>query len=210
MIDFGVGRLLIDIAVEEGAEGASLAPPLEIVNGDILGDNPHGIRASAFDTVLVSDATLELTTDNGQLCAVGSVGPAPEGEFLGKPEAFFGLRFTSAAGVPDPWDLDGGQVVGFNFTVRGPLIPEIFFGALPGSPEPGVDDYCLAFATADGGSPTFPLVRMDRNCWVPQRAPLFAEDLQDIHWGIPGLADVRTSFDFCISDLRPLVQGSAR
>ena len=210
VIDFGEGRLIIDIAVEEGAEGAGLAPALEIVNGQILGDNPHGIRATAFEAVLASDASLELTTDNGELCAVGSVGPAPEGEFLGQPEALFGLRFTSEAGAPEPWDLDAGRVVGFNFTVKGQLIPETFFGALPGSGEPGVDDYCIGFASSDGGSLTLPLVRLDRNCWLPQRAPLFAEDLQNIHWGIPGLADVRTDFDFCISDVRPLVQGAAR
>jgi hypothetical protein len=150
-----------------------------------------------------------LTNEDGKLCAAGSVGPAPEGAFLGPPEALFGLRFTSEAGVPEPWDLDGGRVVGFNFTITGPLIPEIFFGALPSSPEPGADDYCLGFATSAGGSLTMPLVSLSRNCWLPQRAPLFAEDLQNIHWGIPGLAEARTDFDFCISDLRPLAHESA-
>jgi hypothetical protein len=211
IIDFSEGRLIVEIEVEEVAGVPPIDPgvpgnALEIVGGTIaLDSNPHGIEASLFTAVSPLSSSIQVTNDTGSVCVQGTLDAVVNGDFANQWGALFGFTFTADGSVAVPWDLDGGNVVGFSFTVSGPLLPPLRFGALPGSADPSVDNFCTPLPFSEG---TFevPFSSITRDCWEPGGQPLPTPDLQTLLWTLPANVELTRPYDFCISDVRPLLR----
>jgi hypothetical protein len=203
IIEFEQGRLVIDIQVEERAP-VQLGEPLEIVDGFVSrGSNPHGIQAELFVVTSERAATIEVREDSGSLCFSGQLEPVLDGDFSTQWGALVGLSFVSDELENAPWDLDGGRVTGFAFSVSGPELPPLRFGALPSSAPEAT--FCAPLFL---GSPAFevPFTSMTRDCWEAGGAPLVTSELLNIAWTLPTDAVVSHPFDFCIDDVRPILR----
>jgi hypothetical protein len=207
VIEFGEGRLVIDIEVEERAP-ITLGEPLEIVDGAISSDsNAHGIEASLFVVTAERGATLEVTEQTGSICVAGLLDPVQDEDFATQWGALFGFSFLSEELENVPWDRDGGSVAGFSFTVTGAEIPPSFrFGALPGNGDPSVDNFCAPLVGQIGETFEVSIESMTRDCWQAGGQPLITPDLLNIAWTLPADSFVSHPFDFCISDLRPILR----
>ncbi|HKO93946.1 MAG TPA: hypothetical protein VJU61_22485, partial [Polyangiaceae bacterium] len=214
-IEFGQGRLIVEIEVEESegtgpidpGEPVVLGEPLEIVDGFISAEsNPHGIRAAAFSATAPVGTTLEVTSQSGEFCVKGSISRVENDDFATQWGAIFGFQFLSEAGEPSRWDLDGGNVVGFAFRVSGPEFSPMRFTALPGGADPSLVNFCRAFPSESGASVQMPLESLSLSCWEGTATPLRTDDLTNIAWSV--LSDTASghAFDVCVSDLRPLLR----
>ena len=108
--------------------------------------------------------------------------------------------------IAQPWDLAGGRVAGFAFTVSGPGIPPLRLQALPGGADPNVDNFCTQLAPIPGEPLQVPFAALDRNCWENIDSPMPENSLANVAWLVP--ADTVSShvFDVCVSDVRPLLR----
>ncbi len=210
IIELGLGRLAVDIAVDEGGigSGSRLGAPLSILDGQLhAGSNPYGIQAAVFTQAAPPGGRIELTRDTGELCVTGSLAPGISQDLSEQPSALFGLEFMSSAGEAQPWDLDGGNVEGIAFIITGPLIPPFRFGALPGNPQSGDENFCIGLGASSGAEFGLHFTRLDRNCRFPRgRDPLVTDNLQHINWSVAAWPDEPVSFDFCIGSLRPMLR----
>lgn len=215
-IAFGQGRLIVELEVEEVSAGPGgpdaggpvvLGAPLEIVDGFIAAEsNPHGIRAAAFAASAPVGASIEVTSDSGEFCVQGSIDVVQDNDFATQWGAVLGFEFLSGDGLPAPWDLDGGNVVGFAFRVSGPQLTPMRFTALPGGADPTLVHFCRDFPSEPGTSFPMPLESLDLRCWEGVRAPLLTQDLSNISWSVLSDVTIGHSFDVCISDLRPILR----
>lgn len=209
VVNFAPGRLIIEIEVSEGnGGGTTLGEPLEIVDGVISREsNIHGIEAALFVATSPNNGNLEVTNSTGALCVQGDVGVVQNEDFANQWGALFGLAFTSGGTEAAPWDLDGGNVTGFAFTLSGPALPlPLRLAALPGGADPSVDNFCTQLPITGESRFVVPLESLTRDCWVPGNPPMVASSLQTINWTIPADAFVAHVFDFCVSDLRPILR----
>ena len=206
VVTFEQGRLVIDIEVEEKGP-AVLGDPLEIVDGAIAaGSNEHGIAAELFTVTSERNATLEVTEDTGELCVSGVLEPVLDGDFATQWGAIFGLTFVGDDGEATPWDRDGGSVDGFAFTITGPAIPPMRFGALAGDGDSAVDSFCAPFIAASGDTLEISIDQMTRDCWIPGGEALITPTLSNIIWNMPTDTFSTQEYDFCVSDLRPILR----
>jgi hypothetical protein len=207
IIEFEQGRLIIDIEVEERAP-TQLGEPLEIVDGFIgRGTNEHGIQANLFVASAPKGATIAFTERTGSLCVSGNLDPVEDGDFSTQWGTVFGFEFVSDALEFEPWDRDGGAVDGFAFTLTGPQIPILRFASLPGDADISVDNFCREFFfPASGERLEVPIDTLTRDCWLPGGEPLITDDLRSIAWNIPSNISTATPFEFCVSDVRPILR----
>jgi hypothetical protein len=211
IIEFGQGRLIVQIDVQEQSSepppDPTLGDPLEIVDGMISPDsNPHGISAAFFAVSAPVGASIEVTSDTGEMCVRGSIAPVLNEDFATQWGAFFGLEFQSDMAQPAPWNLDGGQVTGFAFTVSGPELSPMRFTALPGGADPALVNFCRPFPSMSGASVEMPLDSLDLSCWEGVHNPLVTMDLSNIGWSVLSDIDIAHTYDVCISDLRPILR----
>jgi hypothetical protein len=208
VIDFGTGRLIIEIEVTERSAGSNLGEPLQLLNGFISREsNLHGIEAQLFVATSPLNANIQVTSDTGALCVQGDVGVVQDGDFTTQWGALVGLVFTSGGTEAAPWDLDGGNVTGFAFTLTGPAVPApLRLGALPGGADPNVDNFCQQLAATPGATLQVPFSGITRDCWLIGNEQMLASSLQNINWTIPADEMVPHVFDFCVSDLRPILR----
>jgi hypothetical protein len=206
IIEFSQGRLIIQIEVEERSSEVTLGEPLDIVAGFISGgSNLHGIEAALFSVTSPLNANIQVTSDTGSICVQGDVGIVQNEDFANQWGALFGFDLTLASGGA-PWDLDGGNVVGFAYTLSGSELPPLRFAAQPGGSDPTVDNFCQILDAFSGASLQSPFNALDRNCWEAMRNPMVADSLTNVNWTIPADSFVPHSFDFCVSDLRPILR----
>jgi hypothetical protein len=151
-------------------------------------------------------ATLEVTSDDGEFCVRGSILPVQDDDFATQWGALLGFEFLSSEGLPAPWDLDAGNVVGFAFRVSGPEFSPMRFSALPGGADPAVDNFCRAFPSESGATVEMPLESLDLSCWEGIRNPLVTDDLSTISWNVLSDPASGHNFDVCISELRPILR----
>lgn len=222
VVEFGQGRLIVEIEVEESAGPGpeptfTLGEPLQIVDGVISPDsNPFGIHASLFSVTSPLGTELVVTEDTGALCVRGGTDLVLDGDFASRWGGLFGFQFVRAEpGSPDagppallaqPWDLAGGRVAGFAFTLSGPSIPPLRVQALPGGADPNVDTFCVNLPSIAGERLQVPLSSLDRNCWEGIDSPLPTGSLSNLVWMVPADTFVAHVFDLCVSDVRPLLR----
>jgi len=208
-VAFGQGRLIVQLEVEEASSEpeATLGEPLSIVAGLISSDsNPHGIAAAFFAVTAPVGSSIEVTSDTGEMCVRGNIDPVLNDDFATQWGSLFGLTFLSDAGEAAAWDLDGGRVTGFAFTVSGPDLPPLRLTALPGDADPSAVNFCRPFLASSGDTFQMPIDSLDLSCWLGVREPLVTDDLLSIAWTVPSDVGVSHTFDVCISDLRPILR----
>jgi len=216
IIEFGQGRLIVQIDVDEQSSppppppgdagpGVTLGEPLPIVDGNV-GPNPFGINAALFSAAAPIGADIVVTSNTDQICVQGSIQPVLNSDFATQWGAIFGLAFLDAEGNPQPWNLAAGEVTGFAFTVSGSDFPFTRFIALPGGADPTTTNFCSSLAPVTGQSLLEPLDSLTRDCWIAGGEPLSAPALSTIGWSIVSDVGVAHTFDFCISDLRPILR----
>jgi hypothetical protein len=204
--------LIVQIDVEEHEEPPpppppTLGDPLEIVDGLISADsNSHGISAAFFAAAAPVGASIEVTSDTGEVCVRGSIAPVLNDDFSTQWGTVFGWEFLSKLEEPAPWDLDGGNVTGFAFTVSGPDLPPLRFAALPGGADSSAVNFCRPFLALSGDEFQMPLDSLDLSCWLGVDDPLITDDLANIAWNVPSDVGLAHTFDVCISDLRPILR----
>lgn len=223
VVEFGRGRLIVAIEVEERGPPEpdpvfTLGEPLQIVDGVISVDsNPYGISATLFSVTSPLGTELTVTEDTGALCVRGHTDPVIDGDFANRWGGLWGFQFvsTEATSEPDggvpvtlaaPWDLDGGRVVGFAFTITGPNVPPLRLQALPGGADPNVDNFCSNLAPVPGAPVQVPFSAIDRNCWEGVDNPMIADSLANVVWMVPADVSVGHVFDVCVTDVRPLLR----
>jgi len=212
IIDFSEGRLIVEIQVDEVGGGPPPDPgvrgeALQIVDGSIaLDSNPYGIEASLFTAVSPLSSSIEVTNDTGAVCVRGTLDAVVNDDFANQWGALFAFAFTREGSLAVPWDKDGGNVVGFSFTVSGPMVPPLRFGALPGAADPNIDNFCNVLPPFAGGTFDVPFSTITRDCWAPGGEVLSGPDLQTIIWTLPADPGLTHPYDFCVSDVRPLLR----
>lgn len=223
VVEFGQGRLIVAIEVEERGPPEpdpvfTLGEPLEIVDGVISADsNPYGINAALFSVTSALGTELIVTEDTGALCVRGHTDAVIDGDFANRWGGLWGLEFLSTetvsepdAGVPAvtaaPWDLGGGRVAGFAFTIAGPNVPPLRLQALPGGADPNVDNFCTVLAPVAGAPQQVPFSSLDRNCWEGVDNPMVADSLLNVAWIVPADSFIGHTFDVCVTEVRPLLR----
>jgi hypothetical protein len=207
IIDFGQGRLIVDIEVEETNGNPNVGAPLPIVGGLIQpGSNPHGVQAALYNVAAPQGSSITVTSDTGAVCVSGNIDPVLDGDFATQWGAEFGLVFLDAALQEAPWNLDGGRATGLSFTVSGSAIPPLRFRATPGGQDPTVDIFCTSLLPSPGETVPVSFDSLTRECWIPGGLPLVSMDLRAIGWNLPSDPFESHAFDFCVSDLRPLLR----
>jgi hypothetical protein len=214
IVDFGEGRLVVEIQVEEqdevpdgGQPPPILGEPLQVVDGLISQEtNAHGIRAGLFAAAAPIGSSIEVTSQTGPICARGDVAAVLDNDFANQWGATLGFSFLSASLEPAPWDRDGGRVAGFAFTVQGPDTSTLRFGATQSGVTPGAEVHCRPLAVVSGDTVVLRFDELDRNCWEGIRDPLLAKELIQFEWAIPSDPTSSHHFDFCIDDIRPILQ----
>lgn len=208
IIELSPGRLIVEIEVTERSTTSNLGEPLEIVDGVISREsNVHGIEAALFVATSPLNANIQITSDTGALCVQGDVGIVQNDDFATQWGALLGLAFTSGGTEAAAWDLDAGNVTGFAFTLTGPALPlPLRLGALPGGANPEVDNFCTQLPVVGDVPLQVPFDTLTRDCWLAGNEPMLASSLQSINWTIPAEAALAHVFDFCVSELRPILR----
>lgn len=101
-----------------------------------------------------------------------------------------------------PWDR--GQVLGFTFKIDGATIPPFRFKTKPTSASTE-ENFCRQVPAAVSGSTVTVLFSdMISSCWQAGGANP-AGTLDNIAWQIPADPGVSHPYDFCVSDVRPIL-----
>ena len=132
-------------------------------------------------------------TDAGD--AGGDAGPEPLGQ------------------IPSPWTP--GNVKGFSFVVTaepgGPAVPPLRFQAAPTNSVPADDHFCKSLTLTSGSSVDVLFSEIVRNCYDAVPGPaMFADpagytQLQNIQWQVSAEVSIAYMFDFCVSDIKPIL-----
>lgn len=101
-----------------------------------------------------------------------------------------------------PWDR--GQVLGFTFKIDGATIPPFRFKTRP-TAATDEDNYCRQIPAAVSGSTvTVRFSDMILSCWNTTGANPEGT-LNNIAWQIPADPGIPHPYDFCVSDIRPIL-----
>jgi hypothetical protein len=169
----------------------------------------------------------------GALCMSGSVGPVPGTDYdnywgaeidldlkLGaNPAAGDAGAAVGDAGdaggvlglVPQSWSPTPGNVIGFSFKIEGATVPaSIRFKTAPWGSDPAVDNFCNAMSPVSGATQEILFTNMTRDCWVGTNPAVFDDPagytgLQNIGWQVNADPGIAYAFDFCISDIQPIL-----
>jgi hypothetical protein len=113
--------------------------------------------------------------------------------------------------VPQPWTP--GNVVGFSFKIDGPTMPlTLRFQGTPTGSNTDNDHFCnnVAVGTA-GGTFNVKFSEIVRNCYDMTPGPsMFADpagftQLQNINWQVSANDMIPFPFDFCVSEIKPIL-----
>jgi hypothetical protein len=143
-------------------------------------------------------------SSTGSLCVQGFIDAVLNGDFSTQWGALMGLSFVSELGNAS-WDRDAGRVQGFAFTVEGPAIPPLRFDARPVTARPE-DTHCHILGSPSGGRLAARFDELDLSCWEGIDNPLGPGDLTSFGWQLPSDELSSHAFDFCVSDIRPILE----
>lgn len=119
------------------------------------------------------------------------------------------------AQVPEGWNASAANVVGFSFKVDGAKVPDAFrFKALPWGAPSATTTYCNQVAAVAGGTVNVRFSEITKDCWMAGGAAALTEVFPDnpdgkllrtISWQVPADITIPFPFDFCVSDLKPIL-----
>jgi len=174
----------------------------------------HGSTAAGFtDYGLYWGAQINLDLNRVANPAAGDAGAAPAGD-AGAGDAGDAGGGEVLGQVAQPWDPRPVNVVGFQFKIDGPMVaPVLSVSAAPSGRDPSLDPFCYRGASPVAGQTIdvlFTDVRLA--CWnaPPITASVFQDPsnyttLNNLGWQINAGPDLAYMFDFCISDIKPIL-----
>jgi len=205
-----------DVAGTTGINGAALVVASSL-NPSAVADFRdgslcmHGATAAGFtDYGLYWGAQINLDLNRVANPAAGDAGAAPGDAGAGDAGDAGGGEVLGQ--VAQPWDP--GNVVGFSFKIDGPMVaPVLSVSAAPSGRDPSLDPFCYRGASPVAGQTIdvlFTDVRLA--CWnaPPITASVFQDPsnyttLNNLGWQINAGPDLAYQFDFCISEIKPIL-----
>ncbi len=140
-----------------------------------------------------------------EACATGNVDPVTDDDFVNRWGANLQLNL-----LPSLSRLETG-IRGVAFTVWGQDLPTLRFQAVapsaPGTPAPSS---CLEWQPVDGVQMEILFDQLRSNCFTPSATGVPPSPdvlLTTLVWQVDAEAAVQKPFDFCISDIHPIVVG---
>jgi hypothetical protein len=120
------------------------------------------------------------------------------------------------ARVPAGWNASAANVVGFSFKVDGAQVPTAFrFKGLPYGADSSVVTYCNQVAAVAGATVNIRFDQITRDCWMAGGPALLSQPfppdnvdgklLRTISWQVPADITVPFPFDFCVSEIKPIL-----
>ena len=127
-----------------------------------------------------------------------------------------GPAVEAPAQVPVGWNASASNVVGFSFKLDGPTVPIAFrFKALPFGANSSTTTYCNQVAAVSGATVNVRFDQITFECWnmggVGALTMPYPPDnpdgklLRTISWQVPADIAVPFPFDFCVSDIKPIL-----
>jgi hypothetical protein len=156
------------------------------------------------------DLDLKLVDSNGN----GSA-PTPVAD-AGADAGDAGSSGPPPARTPTGWNASASNVVGFSFKITGPTVPTAFrFKGLPYGADPAAVTYCNQVAATDGATLNINFSQITFECWNPAGAAVLSMPyppdnpdgklLRTISWQVPADVNIPFPFDFCVSEIKPLL-----
>jgi hypothetical protein len=178
-----------------------------------LESNGLGVQGSFFvgsDGMEGGPSTISAYFVGADICVSGTAGPVGLGPG-GTPDysrswgAVLGLNLWQPEGTETAGDWSpttpSGEVTGFSFVMSGSVIPADVRFAVDGR-----ESYCGLVSTVSGMNQTWPLGELETECWSGMGvSPRGNEPFTTLQWLIPTNTDFAVPFEFCITDLRAIV-----
>jgi hypothetical protein len=193
--------------------GAKLGPALTITGVQVVDlDGTSRISGDVYTVQSPLGTRLELLMDrSAELCLRGSEAPVPNGDYSN----YWGVELTlelnqarDGSGAALAWDPAPGKVIGLAFRTTGAALPgALTVRAQPTGTDAATQSFCHDVDVSTG--PRYE-VRWDEirlSCFdAPNGQPISDyPTLQTLTWTIPASETQAYSFDFCITDLQPLL-----
>ncbi len=203
-------------------QGSSAELPIDAAPGaDVpyqFGTNAYGVTGGAFlaKANLGSDSVVLDTTQVGKICLMGTVEKVPTPADGSHPpysdywgvELGFNLN-QAADGTKNPWTVPA-NVVGFWFTMEGPMIPPIRLKTTPTGRDPAQEQDSCALATPANGVRTQVLfTNMYVQCWdgaLGTGTTDISKGLLDMGFQVAAATDTEYPIDFCVTELGVITQ----
>jgi len=119
------------------------------------------------------------------------------------------------ARTPTGWNASAAGVVGFSFKVTGTVPVAFRFKGLPLGADSSATTYCNQVAATDGATININFSQITFECWNPNGAALLSMPypptnpdgklLRTISWQVPADINIPFPFDFCVSDIKPIL-----
>jgi hypothetical protein len=185
-----------------------LGKPFTIVNGFIsAASNAYGLEGTLFVIHGSVGTTVNTTSLADELCFNGSNARNTDGDYSNR--WGFVAGFDSAA----PWDLDSGRVLGISARVTGATFPR-HLGFAADSTSLTRADYgnCDFTQVTSSGQVVGELfANLHSQCWDLSLRPGSAwqnEPVVSFGWGVGSDEIAANPFDFCLSEIRPILAGA--
>jgi hypothetical protein len=110
------------------------------------------------------------------------------------------------------WDPTAHNIKGFQFKVTGATVPASFrFQVTPDGSDPNNDHFCANLSPVDGSTENVYFTDIQRDCYnTPPGSSVFTDakgytKLLNIQWQISANETIPIAFDFCVSDIKPIL-----
>lgn len=192
--------------------GLTLAEELTAFTGRAF-SHSLGLTGLLTTTKAASGVTIEPD------CAVDAdcFAAASAGSFCvrGNVDAVIGNDFVNAWGVNlqlnlagDGWDRSEGAIKGVSFKLSGSALPGMRFHATrPPTSDESYGNYCQELQPVDGQRVDALFDDLTVGCWDPAADDVLPADavVNTLAWQIDAVIGRAKPFDFCVSELRPIV-----
>lgn len=198
--------------------GASLPPGLALVDEALVfigGAFSHslGVTGTLATTRAALGATIEpdcgqdpscfSMLSGGLVCVRGSAGQVIDNDFVNRWGVNLQLNMSGAG-----WDRAGGSIRGISFRLGGAALPQMRFHATrPPTNTESYSNYCQELEPVDGQRVDVLFDELKVGCWDPAAADALPEAalVNTLAWQINAVSEAAKPFDFCISELRPII-----
>jgi hypothetical protein len=149
------------------------------------------------------DADCFAAAGAGSFCVRGNVAPVMGNDFVNAWGVNLQLNLAGGA-----WDRSAGLIKGISFKLSGSAIPGMRFHATrPPTTTESYDNYCQELTPVDGQRVDALFDDLKVGCWDPAASNVLPSVaiLNTLAWQIDAVIGREKPFDFCVSELRPIV-----
>jgi len=203
---------------DAGTEGGGLPPGLTVVDELTMFTGrafSHSLGLSGLLTTVKAvigvsiepdcavDADCFAEASAGTFCVRGNVDPVIGNDFVNG----WGLNLQlNLAG--EGWDRSAGTIKGVSFKLSGTALPDMRFHATrPPTATESYDNYCQELQPVDGQRVDALFDNLKVSCWDPAAYNALPAEavVNTLAWQIDAVIGRAKPFDFCVSELRPIV-----